>query len=298
MTANPAGDRSREFEGDTQFLGENPPTGAAFNYHLKTAAKAVSLTVKDADGNVVREFSGDKVKEKNGAGINTVLWDLRVEPLPAPRGQPGQGQGGGGFGGGGLNGPFVMPGQYAVTLKVDGKEIGSQNFTVVGDPDITIADADRKAAFDAAMELHQLQRRLNDAADSVNTLNERLRAMQSAMKESQDAPAALRSKVEEFGKKFAPVGRNFGIGLGNPQETGDFEGFQRQLRARIGQLKGGIMASTSHPTETQMRQLPEVRAALDKAISEANALIGEFPALSKEVAESGVYPAAVKPIGK
>jgi len=197
-----------------------------------------------------------------------------------------------------LNGPFVMPGQYTVTLKVDGKEIGSQSFTVLGDPDITVADADRKAAFDAAIELHQLQRKFNDAADRVNALNERLRAMQAAMKESQDAPAALKSRVEEFGKKFAPVGRNFGIGLGSPLETGDFESFQRQLRARIGQLKGGIMAATSRPTETQMRLLPEVHAALDKAINEANALIGEFPALSKEVAESGVYPAAVRPIGK
>jgi hypothetical protein len=92
-TMNPAGDRSRDFEGDMQFLGENPALGAAINYHLKTAAKQVSLTVKDAAGNVVREFSGDKVKDKNVAGVNNVLWDLRVEPLPAPRPQPGQGAG-------------------------------------------------------------------------------------------------------------------------------------------------------------------------------------------------------------
>jgi photosystem II stability/assembly factor-like uncharacterized protein len=299
-TMNPAGDRTRDFEGDMQFLGENPPIAAVLNYHLKAAAKNVSLLVKDAAGNVVREFSGDKVKDKNGAGLNIVQWDLRVEPLPPPRTQP-QGQGGGGgggFGGGGLNGPFVMPGQYSVTLKADGKDVGTQSFTVQGDPDITIAEADRKAAFDAALELHRLQKKLNEAADSVGALNERLRAMQAAVKDNKDAPAALKTKVEEFGKKFTPVGRSFGIGVGNPQETGDFESFQRQLRARIGQLKGGIMASTSRPTETQMRQLPGLRTALEKAIGEANALIGEFPALAKELAESGVYPTPVKPIGK
>ena len=84
----------------------------------------------------------------------------------------------------------------------------------------------------------------------------------------------------------------------NPQETGDFESFQRQLRGRIGQLKGGIMASTSRPTETQIRQLPEVRAALNKAIGEANVLISEFAALSKELADGGVYPSAIKAIGQ
>ena len=72
--------------------------------------------------------------------------------------------------------------------------------------------------------------------------------------------------------------------------------FARALRSRIGQLKSGVMASTSRPTETQSRQIPEVRAAMDKAIQDANRLIGEFASLQKEMAESGVYPASVKPI--
>ncbi|MGH9841865.1 MAG: hypothetical protein ACREEM_24175, partial [Blastocatellia bacterium] len=150
--------------------------------------------------------------------------------------------------------------------------------------------------FDAAMELHQLQKKFNEASESVTALNERLKAMQQAVKDDKDAPAALKTRVEEFGKKFAPVGRSFGIAMPDPLVTGDFESFTRALRFRISGLKSGIMASTSRPTETQSRQIPEVRAALEKAIQEANALIGELPALQKEVAESGVYPASVKPI--
>jgi photosystem II stability/assembly factor-like uncharacterized protein len=293
---NPAGDRSRDFEGDMQFLGKNPDAGAAFNYFLKSSAKNLSLTVKDSSGNVVREFSGDAVKGKTDVGINTVVWDLRVEPLPQPRvQQPGPG-GGGGFGGGGLNGPFVIPGQYQVALKVDGKEVATNNFTVRGDPEITIAEADRRAMFDAAMELHRMQKSFNEASESVTALNERIRAMQQAVKDSKDAPAALQTKVEDFAKQFQPVGRLFGIGMADPLVTGDFESFTRALRARISGLKGGVMASTSRPTETQSRQIPEVRAALERAIQDANKLIAEFPALQKEMAESGVYPASVKPI--
>lgn len=296
---NPAGDRSRDFEGDMAFLGENPARGATINYHLKSAAKAVVLTVKDATGNVVREFSGDRVKDKNAAGINSVLWDLRVEPLPAPRPQPGQAAGGGGFfGGGGLTGPFVLPGQYTVALKVDGKDSGTQSFSVQGDPDIMIAEADRKIIYDTALELHQMHKRVNEAADSVTALNDRLRTVQAALKDNKDAPAALKTKVEDFARKFAPLARQFGIGAASPLETGDFESFQRQLRVRVGQLKSGIMSVTARPTESQMRQLPEVRTALDKTITEANSLIGEFAALSKEAAESGAYPTVVKPIGR
>ncbi|MGH9848317.1 MAG: VPS10 domain-containing protein, partial [Blastocatellia bacterium] len=293
---NPANDRTRDFEGDMQFLGKNPDRGGAFNYYLKSVRSNLSLTVKDSSGATVREFSGDAMKGKTDAGVNTVLWDLRVEPLPAPRVQQQGPGGGGGFGGGGLNGPFVMPGQYQVALKVDGKEIATNSFTVQGDPEITIAEADRRAMFDAAMELHRMQRSFNEASESVAALNERIRAMQQALRDNKDATAPLKARVEEFNKKFQPVGRLFGIGMGDPLVTGDFASFARALRARIGGLKNGIMGSTSRPTETQSRQIPEVRAALERAIQDANKLIAEFPALQREMAESGVYPAAVKPI--
>ena len=299
---NPAGDRSREFEGDMAYLGENPARGATINYHLKAAAKEVALTIKDASGQVVRTFTGPALKDKNAAGLNSVLWDLRVEPLPAPRPQPGQGQGGGGggggFGGGGLGGPFVMPGQYTVTLKADGKELGSQSFAVQGDPDITIVEADRKAAYDVAMELHQLQKRFNAANDSITAMNERFRAIQAAAKDNKDAPASLKTKLEEFVKKAAPVNAQFGANVEDAIATGNFERLQRSLRFRLSGLKSGIMASTSRPTEVQMRQLTEVRPVLDKVIGEANALINDLNALAKEAAESGVYPTAVKPIAQ
>jgi hypothetical protein len=279
-----------------QFLGKNPEVAASFNYFLKTPAKSLSLVVKDSSGKVAREFSGDALKGKTDAGVNTALWDLRVEPLPQPRVQQQGPGGGGGFGGGGLNGPFVPPGQYQVTLIVDGKEVATNTFSVQGDPEITIAEVDRRAAFDAAMELHRMQRNFNEAADSVGALNQRLTAMQQAVKDNKDAPAALKTRVEEFAKKFQPVGRQFGVGMSDPTVTGDFESFARALRSRIGQLKSGVMASTSRPTETQSRMIPEVRAAMDKAIQDANQLIGEFASLQKEMAESGVYPASVKPI--
>ncbi|MFN0084555.1 MAG: VPS10 domain-containing protein [Blastocatellia bacterium] len=291
-----ASDRMREFEGDMQFLGKNPEAGAAISYYLKSAAKNLSFTITDGAGNVVREISGEALKGKTGPGISTVQWDLRVEPLPAPRGpQPGGG-GGGGFFGGGLNGPLVLPGQYQAALKIDGKEVAARRFAVQGDPEITIAEADLRARYDMALELHRLQKRYNEAAESVNSLNDRIKSMQQLMKDSKEAPAPLNTRVEEFAKKFDPVGRRFGLSLGDPMVTGDFESFTRALRFRISGLKSGVMAATARPTETQSRQFPEVRAALEKAIEEANVLIADLPAIQKEIADSGLNPAAVKPI--
>ena len=297
---NPAGDRSREFEGDMQFLGKNSDSGAAFTYYLKSPAKKLTLTVKDSAGSVVRELAGDDVKDKTAAGINTVIWNLRVKPLPrprAPQGGPGGG-GGGGFGGGGLDGPFVLPGTYQVSLKVEDKDVATGSFNVQGDPEIQISAEDRKIWFDTALQLHGLQKTLNEAADRVNELSEKIKAIQQALKDNASAPAALKTKVEDFAKKFEPVGRRFGVGAENPFETGNFELLNENLRFRFGGLKGGIMGSTSRPTDTQMRQTAEMRPLLEKAVQEANVLINALPALLKELADAGIYPAPVKPIGQ
>ena len=297
---NPAGDRSRDFEGDMQFLGKNQDIGAVFTYYLNSPAKKLALTIKDASGAVVRELAGEDVKDKTAAGINMVVWNLRVKPLPRPRGPQGGpgGGGGGGFGGGGLDGPFVLPGTYKVTLRVDDKDISTSSFTVQGDPEIQISDEDRKVWFDTANQLHTLQKTMNDAADRVNELNEKIKAMQQALKDNASAPTALKTKVEDFAKKFEPVGRRFGISAENPFETGNFERANENLRFRFGGLKGGIMGSTSRPTDTQMRQATEIRPVLEKAVQDANALINQLPALLKELADAGVYPAPLKPIGQ
>jgi len=282
-----------------QFLGKNSDVGAAFTYYLKSPAKKLTLTVKDASGSVVRELAGEDVKDKNALGINTVIWNLRVKPLPRPRGpQGGPGGGGGGFGGGGLDGPFVLPGTYQVSLKVEDKEVATGSFTVQGDPEIQISDADRKIWFDTANQLHALQKTMNEAADRLNEVNDKIKAIQQALKDNASAPATMKTKVEDSTKKFQPVGRRFGIAAENPFETGNFERINENLRFRFGGLKGGIMGSTSKPTETQMRQATEIRPVLEKAVQEANVVINALPALLKELADAGIYPAPVKPIAQ
>ena len=139
---------------------------------------------------------------------------------------------------------------------------------------------------------------MNEAADRLSELNDKIKAIQQAMKDNASAPAAMKTKVEDFAKKFEPVGKRFGIGAENPFETGNYELLNEDLRFRFGGLKGGIMGSTSRPTDTQMRQAAEIRPLLEKAVLEANALINALPALLKELADAGVYPAPVKPIAQ
>ena len=126
-------------------------------------------------------------------GINRVYWDLRHQPLPPLAGQPaggGGGGGGGGFGGGGNNGPNVMPGDYRVTLVVDGKDIATKTVRVIGDKDMPMTDAERKTWHDTALNLHEMQRVANEAAEAVTTLATQLTAAETLLKTAANAPAA------------------------------------------------------------------------------------------------------------
>ncbi len=124
---NQANDQMKNFEGDRRVPRAEPVSRASrWSTGLTADAKEVKVDRSATASNaVVREISGDAVKDRNKAGINTVQWDLRHEPLAPLRNQPapqGGGGGGGGFGGGGNNGPFVLPGTYRATVSVDGRE--------------------------------------------------------------------------------------------------------------------------------------------------------------------------------
>jgi photosystem II stability/assembly factor-like uncharacterized protein len=286
-------ERMKDFEGDRQFLGENPARGARIVYYLKSAAKDLKLSVHDQSGAAIREISGDATKDARKAGVNTLVWDGRVKPLAPMRNQTGGGGGGGGFGGGGNNGPLVLPGSYRVTLSVDGREAQSVNVRVQGDPEIQITDADRKTHFDAALALHALHGTMNEAADVVLDMNKQIAAINDALKGQSNVPGSLKSTLDGLGKQVSDLRTRLGVA-----EGGGFGGGPTNVRGRVGQLKGQIMNSTSLPTETQVRVSGEVRTAAAKLIDEVNAAVAKFPALYKELATSGMYPMPLKPIGK
>jgi hypothetical protein len=150
-----------EVPGDKWWEGESAPQGTAIAYHLKTAGTQAKVTiVNTATGQTVRSCNGTAL-----AGVNRYQWpfvtDQQLQALAqgggggrgggggggfgAPAGPPpdvtdcrttgggGRGGGGGGGGRGGFGGGGIAPGVYRVTVAVDGKEIGSQTFSIVED---------------------------------------------------------------------------------------------------------------------------------------------------------------------
>jgi photosystem II stability/assembly factor-like uncharacterized protein len=152
-------------------VGENPPEGAILDYYLAAPATgAITLTISDAAGALVREFSSvappkdttmanvpeywlaPPVVLPTTAGMHRVAWDLRYADPPTLNY---------GYGGTALDyreytlswhaipgrtprstlvGPMVLPGIYTAKLIVNGRSY-TQPITVVQDPRITVPPA-------------------------------------------------------------------------------------------------------------------------------------------------------------
>ena len=305
MAFNPANDRG--FLADKGFRGRNPTFGAPISFYLKSGAKQVVLRISDSAGAVVRELTGDDVRDARKTGVNRIHWDLRHQPLPPQAEPPGGRGGGGGFGGGGgNNGPFVLPGEYRVTLVVDGRDVGTKNVRVMPDSAIQMTDADRKTWHDTALALHEMQKTANEAAEAVTELGRQFQALESLVKGAATTPAAATSAIGEVGKRLADLRQRLGVaapgagegrgGRGGGGGGGGFGGGQQNVRGSIGQVKGQIMGSTSLPTAQQMRATAEAREDLARAIQDTNLLIAELPALYDKVGASSLKPAPVKPV--
>jgi photosystem II stability/assembly factor-like uncharacterized protein len=291
MAFNAANDKMKGFEGDRQFLGLNPAAGATLAWRLRGDAKDVSWVIREGSQQV-REISGDAMRDHAKAGLQIVKWDLRVQPLrplpPPPGGAPAGGGGGGGFGGAAANnGPFVLPGTYRATLRVDGKDVQTVNVVVRGDSEITITDADRRTWFDAAKGLHDLHAQANQAAEVIQNASAQLTLLQQQTRGATvpDGPKksmdALSADLERLRRRLGLAGGGFGANAEN-------------VRGRISQLKGAIMGSTSVPTTTQTAQIRELRTALPRVVDDANAAGRRVPELVRELLAAGVIFTPVK----
>ena len=158
-------------------VGENPPEGAILDYYLAAPASGtVTLTIHDASGGLIREYSSvaqppdttmpnvpeywlaPPVVLPTTTGMHRVAWDLRYPDPPTLNY---------GYSGTALDyreytlswhaipgrtprttmvGPMVLPGTYTVKLTVDGRSY-TQPVTVVPDPRVTIAASALAAEF-------------------------------------------------------------------------------------------------------------------------------------------------------
>ncbi len=187
-------------------LGQNPPTGAIIDYWLKNDLKdPITLTIRDARGNVVQKFSSSEKPEelptefryfqkgwiepekdlKATAGMHRFVWDLKyprppaleygfdiaaVWPVDEDNASP--------FGGGTPlepEGPLALPGKYTATLSVNGKEY-AQTFSVRLDPRVHVGMPALQEQLSLSMSIDDALKQSVTAYNAAKKISDQLSA--------------------------------------------------------------------------------------------------------------------------
>jgi hypothetical protein len=251
--------------------------------------------VTDASGAVIRQVKGDTAKAKRPmVGLNVTRWDLRVEPLPAPK------RGGAAmenpFGGGGLDGPLVLPGTYGATVFVNGKSIGRTDVVVRADPESQIPVADRAANFTLLKELHALNGRLTDAVATAHTMQGQMAAIKKELADSAKVPASFRATHDSITKAMAPLNKKFMLLEEGEEPEFSMEIFRAVLPFKVSGLSSDLSGFLAGPSAQNLRTMDEVRREVPAAVDDTNVLVARFTAFAKQLSEAGVSPVMPKPV--
>jgi len=229
----------------------------------------VELSIVDVDGKVVRELEGPGT-----AGVQQVVWDLRIEP-PYVRepGQGGGGRGGGGrFGFGAPRGPRVLPGTYTVRMEAAGQTLEAP-VSVRLDPRVEISNADLAARQAALMSAYELAKPVYDAQQAVRRLTSQLDDVSSLLGETEGAPEDLVAEVDSMKKDVEALGEEINDAAGGARGSFAIEG------------------STTRPTADQLWQLDQTWEKVPPLIERLNEFVTErMPAINSQLDEHGIRP--------
>ena len=300
----PLGLKGKAFLGETLYTAPNPPFGAVFTYYLKEELKtkrktrldaekqadkkgvgiaypshaelrteareedpAVVLTVKDADGHVVRRLAGPAK-----AGVQRVAWDLRFPPAnptrltPPPADNPFFDP---------PEGPLVVPGQYTVAFetRADGAlaAFGTpQSFVVesLGLQTLKAADAAELVAFQR--KTARLQRAVLGAVEAVEEAQGRLKAAKKAIDDTPGADPALGAEARRLERAFDDLM----IGLrGDRVLESRYEATPMTTTDRIRAIVGAQWSATVAPTGTSRKAYADAADAFEKQLATLRTLV-------------------------
>jgi photosystem II stability/assembly factor-like uncharacterized protein len=301
---------NRAFQGANFYTAPNPDFGVVFTYHLKDSLKTkqaqrkeqdrrnrqagkdvnypswedlkaedrevapqVWLTIRDAEGNVVRRLPGSTSK-----GMRRTTWDFRYA---------GSGRGGRRGGGGG---PLAPPGTYTVDIiqMVDGEVtelVAATEFQIEPIGFAGFEEPDRQEIVEFSKQANKLAQAVNAASSLADQAEEQLQAMENTIQSTPDLEMTMLNDVREVQTKLMDVMEKFN---GDPTRTRRNESAYPGFASRIRTMMFGAMASYEGPTGTHRRQYEIIDGEFSGALASLNEILeSDLPRLHAMMDSAG-----------
>jgi len=177
-----------------------------------------------------------------------------------------------------------VPGTYTVALVSGDKTLDTKSIRVVMDPGIpTFTDAAHRRWNEVILDLQEAQSRGNAMERKLAALNTPMNDAAAKLKSAANVPDAVKAQFADVSKQFDSVRVKFGVGAPAAAGRGGGGGGRggadpSNALARTGAAKSAIMGIWEAPSAGMLKQSTESKAALTKAIAEADALMPKIAA--------------------
>ncbi len=268
-------------------VGENPPRGAILAYRLieePAEGQPITLTIRDAAGEEVRSFTSRTTEDEATAkerrvpakaGWNRFVWDMRRAPVTKIEGDDPAAEKP-------LDGPIVAPGDYAVTLAVDGTEL-TRPLRIVKPAGIPASDPDLQAQQDLLLRIH---RQLDRMATTINRMRDLRAQLDGWAKRTRDLTSAadVATAAERLRDKVLEVEKTLLVPDLRPG-WGDNYNHGVRLWQKLAELPAVVALGDYRPTDAAEAVFADLAARIDARIAEFDGLVAtELSAFNQAVA--------------
>jgi hypothetical protein len=242
---------------------------------------------------VVRQFDGSQY-----AGINRATWDLRFPTPSEPTAEQRWAQAGGFFYKS-VQGPFVEPGRYKVTVSADNETV-SKSITVEEDPAIQISPRHRAARHEAILRAYTLYKSGVEGETRFRALRASVTSIINSWKTDNApvVPESVRKETEAFAKSVEAISPLF-AGPADPMNVPP-EYVPPPVQERVAHVLFILESYTAAPRKRDLDQLAELTVIQADALKQLEILVGAgLKKLNQTYRDAGVpyiaLPAEKKP---
>lgn len=241
--------------------GTNHPGGVLTSFYLKDTAKVdtVALQFYEMDGDLIKTFSTapnkdlDEEKLSITQGLNTFNWDMVYKDAKTFDGMI--------LWWASTSGPMAVPGEYSVTLTVNGEE-KSQSFAILKDPRSSSTKEDYQAQFDFLIEVRDKLSETHQAIINLRNVRSKIKDLTKTMDKEEHA------ELIEMGKSIIKRMTTIEEALYQTKNESrqDPLNFPIRLNNKLGHLASLASTGDFPPTESDILFKEEVTQKIDEQL--------------------------------
>ena len=246
--------------------GTNLPSGVITYFNLKdyNEKDEVSLTYFDTKGDTIKNFSTkhkkkDKLEVKKGA--NQFVWNMTYDGAESLEGMI--------LWWASLTGPRAIPGDYKVSLNVNGESI-SQPFTIVADPRSESSLLEMQAQFSFIKDVNESMDNAHKSIKKIRKINDQLTAFESQYKDNEDVKELL-EKAKALKEQFSEIEK--ALYQTQNRSGQDPLNFPIRLTNKLGHLNSLVSMGDFPPTEQDIAVKNVLTKQIDEQLLAFNNLI-------------------------